>query len=329
MVIDMIPAISYVTAHSGSFSDLRRCILSVLKDCYHSRVPFEHLVWIDGHSKDLSPEEITQRAAIQQLEKACNGSLKIYWSHYNEGKSFCVNRLLSLSQGNVVSFLDSDDWIFRGRTLQTISTFVDHNINILGTQYMTGPSNLSRVDESRYPLTDTDIRKNLIFFPYLLYSSLSISLDFIRSNNLFFDESLKAGLDIDFYYKIMRYSTVQNSKFCSVYYTRNPHGLTSTSKTRAIQLNSHLSIIRKILSEGDSGSLTSQIDYLSVKLMQKIAIDFKATCTFQPPPSLALLERNILTNWCSLNNTTSFIGRLPFEHKVDLISKLFSLAVNG
>ena len=84
-----------------------------------------------------------------------------------------LNRLLSLSQGNVVSFLDSDDWIFRGRTLQTISTFVDHNINILGTQYMTGPSNLSRVDESRYPLTDTDIRK---------ISSFPLPLVFISFN---------------------------------------------------------------------------------------------------------------------------------------------------
>ena len=103
MVIDMIPAISYVTAHSGSFSDYR-CILSVLKDCYHSRVPFEHLVWIDGHSKDLSPEEITQRAAIQQLEKACNGSLKIYWSHYNEGKSFVKSSLIVISRQCSVVF---------------------------------------------------------------------------------------------------------------------------------------------------------------------------------------------------------------------------------
>ena len=131
MVIDMIRL--YLTSlRSGSFSDLRRCILSVLKDCYHSRFPFEHLVWIDGHSKDLSLKDYPE-SCNSAIRNSLQWFVKIYWSHYNRVRVLCKSSLIVISrQCSVV--LDSDDWIFRGRTLQTISTFVDHNINILGTQ---------------------------------------------------------------------------------------------------------------------------------------------------------------------------------------------------
>ena len=174
----MTKTITYLTSHKGRFRDLNRCIKSVYRDMKDSNIDGAHYVWLDG------PLDDGDNSLVFQLEDELFPYLRIFASSFNCGKGYGMNRLMSLADSEYFSFLDSDDWILRGKTRQSLSFLETHDLDACGTSYLTGDRKCSVCDQNLYPTETLDIIANFLFFPYLLFSTLTLKSQYIYTQRL-------------------------------------------------------------------------------------------------------------------------------------------------
>ena len=102
----------------------------------------------------------------------------------------------------------------------------------------------------QYPLDDTAIKKTSSL-SLSIYSSLCINRKFLLKHNLFFDTSLRAGLDYEFYSRLFAHSIVENYPQPLVIYSINDSGITGSSLTRKLQLSVHQAVLSNLLYSPD------------------------------------------------------------------------------
>ena len=307
--MNIIRSISYLTSHFGRFSDLKKCIASVFSDHYLSKIEYEHLVILDGLKYNSESIE-----SYKSLETIYAG-VQIIVSPSNSGKSDCLNRLLTYAKHDLICFLDSDDWQLLTRSKRMIEV---HNIfenTVIGSNYLTGPYNLKIVHGSRYPLRDSEIRKQFIFFPFLLFSSLSIKRKPFIESKTFFNSTLRAGLDYEFYHRLMNIFECINIPDYLVYYTQNPDGITSTSQSRLSQLNTHMHTISLILMTPNIAK--SESLSLSQLIINKIAYGINPSETAK---RIAYKQLHSIEDDWSRSRCTEFISRLEQGSRKNLVN---------
>jgi len=258
--------ISYLTSHKGSFSDIKRCIRSIQADHIKSGIRYEHLVWVDGVASNS--EEIDQ---YKELEKGSGDNLYFIVSSENKGKSHAMNSLIEVANGKIISFIDSDDWVLPGRSSETNRYISEFEQTCVGSWYYTGDRALKTIELAEYPLTSSEIRAYFLFFPYILFSSLSIRSDILQKDEqLRFDETIRAGLDYEFYSKLLGRVEVSNIPKPLVFYTKNPNGITRDRVSRQMQLNTHARVAKTILSTyiKDHEVLTSLVNILMLSVSE-------------------------------------------------------------
>ena len=229
--------LSYLTTHKGDFKDLFRCIISVQRDLRHAGiVDYEHLVFIDGDS-----------LAIPFINSLDISNVIFIYSPINHGKAYCINKLISYAKGKYLFFLDSDDWNLLGRTSSQLHVLESSSNLIYGSNFLFWDGK-NYFSDSNYPLDNLNIKLNFWRYPYILYSSISVRKDVIVSNNLFFSEDLRAGLDYEFYSRAFSSLCVKNSKEpLVVYQVGSKNGITSNPATRLSQLAVHKKIMASML----------------------------------------------------------------------------------
>ena len=203
----------------------------------HRKYNYEHLIWLDGEKVDDLPAHLLSFP-----------SLKFFSSSDNLGKSYCVNRLIHSSKGQYIFFIDSDDLNILGRTSTQIEYLKKHTNIILGSNFLFLNGKSAHLS-SNYPLDNLHIKLGFWSHPFLLYSSMCIERKCLLSSGILFNERLRAGLDYEFYSRIFQHLSVENIPNPLVMYRINKHGISHSSSTRKIQLNTHLNVLQTLLSD--------------------------------------------------------------------------------
>jgi glycosyltransferase involved in cell wall biosynthesis len=113
----MLPKISIITPSYNQAETLERTILSVLDQGYPN---LEYFI-IDGGSTDNSLE------IIKKYE-----SKLTYWiSEKDRGQSHAINKGLIKATGDIIAWINSDDWYNTGAFLKIASIFQSSNIGLL------------------------------------------------------------------------------------------------------------------------------------------------------------------------------------------------------
>jgi glycosyltransferase involved in cell wall biosynthesis len=233
-------SVSYLTSHKGSKADLRRCIKSVVADAKYSGITdYEHLVFLDGLGGEYCDDALSSFIEDSRI--------KIKHSETNRGKAACVNELIRSAEGEFILFLDSDDWSFPGRTRLQLQVIEREPETILGSNYYAWDG-AGGFRESVYPISDIDIKINFWRFPFLLYSSICIRKEDFVGNNLYFDESLRAGIDYEFYSRAFQKLRVKNTvEHMVCYRAGNKGGITKSPESRREQLRVHRDVMLSLL----------------------------------------------------------------------------------
>ena len=113
----------------------------------------------------------------------------------------------------------------------------------------------------------------------------------------------------------------------SVFYTKNPSGITASAKTRAIQLNTHLTVIYNVMSEGNGKYFDKEIKYISNNLLASITSDYKLNETLKMEFDPKKLFTTFKSNWININNPCSILYRLAVEDRIDLLTRIFNSAI--
>lgn len=103
----MLVKLSIITVTLNSAKSLRKTIDSVLGQSYES---FEHII-IDGKSTDNT----------EQVVRSYNDPRIIFRSELDSGLYHAMNKGLSIAQGDLICFLNSDDWLFDNTVLSDIA----------------------------------------------------------------------------------------------------------------------------------------------------------------------------------------------------------------
>lgn len=218
---------------------LSKCIDSVLKQTYSN---FELLLINDGSTDDSG----------KVCDKYAQIDSRIHVFHKdNGGVSSARNLGLNYAQGNLICFIDSDDWI--EDTYLSDFDFVNNKADLYVQGYKKYSARKHKIISEHY-LNTVDIHSNLPQF-YIEVEEKHIinspcfklfSREIINSNSIRFDEFISFGEDhlfsLDFFYNCA--SVFLTPKAGYVYFISDSESLTkkyvSCEKMRYYSLNSYL-----------------------------------------------------------------------------------------
>lgn len=191
------PLVSIITPSYNQGKFIRQTIDSVLAQTYKN---IEYIV-IDGGSTDET---------IEILE-SYHGKVR-YISEKDNGQGNAINKGLALASGDILGFLNSDDYLLPDAVQNIVDTFA-------GTSCLWVSGDYKIVDSQNRP-----IQKAVVFYKQLLrlFSSKGMFLlvDYIIQPSTYwrrelmqkvgkFDESLDYVMDYDYWLRAMEYSPVK------------------------------------------------------------------------------------------------------------------------
>lgn len=211
---------------------LRQCVDSLLMQTYQD---YELILVDDGSSDD-------SLSICKAYSSSCKNVHVIHQN--NAGVSSARNLGLKRAAGELVTFVDSDDWVDRDYLESMVSPLSVHDSDLVISGFI-----LDRVDSSdNYSFSDTFIHIDKedasifhsIFQSRLLYGPCCklYKTDIIRRNRLFFPINLSYGEDRIFNYEYL--SCIDTILVCSYtgyhYILNNPESLTSKKREDLFEL---------------------------------------------------------------------------------------------
>ncbi len=196
-----MPKISIITPFYNSEKFLEKCILSVLEQSFKD---FE-LILVDDGSIDNSLN-IAQKYIKDERVKI--------FSKDNEGQGVARNFALKEAKGDIVFYLDSDDWIEKDALLKIVEKFNKNNPDVLffnaykfyeetkiKNEYRYIDSYFLRHKEENFsPIIASDILFNTGGLPFRVYRK-----DFLIKNNIEYSKT-RFIEDSKFYIKALLYA---------------------------------------------------------------------------------------------------------------------------
>ncbi|MDO8575677.1 MAG: glycosyltransferase [bacterium] len=191
-VFSPIPKVSVIIPAYNRAKYISKAIESVLNQSFKD---FE-IILIDDGSKDETAE-----IAYKYIN---DPRLKITLNDKNRGISYSRNRGLSLSKGEYIAMLDSDDvWIDSDKLAKQVK-FLSENENhaLVGTQVTLIDDNGKFIKNLElYSTSDESIRENMLLRNQFAQSSILIrKRAVLESGN--YDENLRVWEDYDLWLKI-------------------------------------------------------------------------------------------------------------------------------
>lgn len=201
--------ISIITVCLNSGKTIERAIRSVISQQYHD---LEYII-IDGGSVDDTCE------MIQKYEKDIS-----YWiSEPDEGIYDAMNKGICAATGDVIAFLNSDDW-YEKNTLHCIEKYFQEN----DVDMVSG--GICLVQDGKVSITDSEDTEDVddyffnIVFPH---PSLFVKADLFKRYGLF-DLTYKIAADYDWMLRVcLAGASVLTIKDCLTYFT---YGGVSTAR---------------------------------------------------------------------------------------------------
>lgn len=180
----------------NSAAYINRCVNSLNKQKFKN---FE-AIFIDDCSKDETYK------ILKDFENS-NNNFKVLQTNKNSGPATARNLGISIARGKYICFLDSDDWWFKFK----LSTVYDYSLK--NTEEIFCHNELLFLDEKlkkklRYEIKDKNFYEHLLLESnQLSTSATTVSLNFIRKNNILFNEENThfSVEDYDFWLKLTFY----------------------------------------------------------------------------------------------------------------------------
>ena len=190
------------------------------------------LIILDDSSTDNTKEIITPFLSDARIRYIRN--------ELNLGITKNRNKILSVSRGEYIAVLDSDDFWINSSKLEKQVEFLEQN-----TKYALVGTNMQIVDEEGHPTNkiyyaenDKNIRSRILIKNQFCHSSV-----LYRKNNFTYDESLSIWEDYDLWLRIGLENKFANLPIFGVAYRR--HSTQSDSQKRKESLKSLDGIIKK------------------------------------------------------------------------------------
>ena len=189
----MKPLVSIVTVSFNSESTIRDTIESVLNQTYKK---IEYII-VDGASRDNTLK------IIKEYEKDFEdkGIIYKYISEKDKGIYDAMNKGITLSTGDIVGLINSDDWYEKDGVEKIVNTMISQNLDFVYADIkIIAPkgnfikkSKLSNWVTSRYWNHPTTFLKRKVYTKYR-YKCESIHDDLDLLLKLRKDENIKAGV---------------------------------------------------------------------------------------------------------------------------------------
>ncbi len=175
-------------------------LVTVLLPCYNAELFIEEAVRsimnqtysnleiliIDDCSTDSS-FEIISRLAIEDVR------IRIVKNEKNLKLIKTLNKGLDLAQGAYIARMDADDVSLPERIeKQMIHMLSNPEVDLCGTNYIMINAKGHKIGLSKYPLTDLDIKLNLLFFNPLAHPTVLFKSDFIKKIGKYKEEFINA-----------------------------------------------------------------------------------------------------------------------------------------
>jgi glycosyltransferase involved in cell wall biosynthesis len=245
------PQVSIMMLSYNRAKYIGTAIESVLNQTF---VNWELLI-LDGGSRDNSHDVISQYLR--------NPRIKFIKQPENISISKHRNDALKIAGGKYVAVLDSDDVWIDSEKLEKQFNFLEKN-----SDYVLVGSNFERIDENgraikkiTSALTDTDIRKNLLFRNEFAHSSVMYKVSALRQiPNSGYDETLPVWEDYDLWLRLGQIGKLANLADFTTAYRVHRSSISKEKKIRGAVL------IMKIISRYRNSYPNFYLAYLKALL---------------------------------------------------------------
>ncbi len=149
-----------------------------------------------------------------------------------------LNLGVGMSNGELIARLDSDDVMVTERlTLQAEEFLRDTNLVLLGSQVRYISSSNELIGQSLYPLTDADMRFQIMYRNPLAHPSVVFKRDiFLKVGG--YREFSEGAEDYDLWIRMSQHGVIRNLSRPLTFYRRSTHQVTTMNYSRQIYLDS-------------------------------------------------------------------------------------------
>ncbi len=194
------------------------------------------IITVDDGSTDNSME-------ILKSYSVKDSRVKVFQNEGNRGVSYSLNHALRHTSAPLVVRMDSDDIMVKDR-LEKQYAYMQQNPDcvVLGGQEIYIDENDEITGNTRYPLTDTEIKRKFFQFQPIADPTSMYNRAKIPSEVFYFDESLTVAEGLDLYFRLFKYGKFANLEDPIVLYRQRQGSLFSTDIKRTFKF---ISLVRK------------------------------------------------------------------------------------
>jgi glycosyltransferase involved in cell wall biosynthesis len=242
------PKISVITVCFNSESTIEDSILSVKHQDYQD---FEHII-IDGASTDET---------LSVIKANKHDKLKVF-SAPDRGIYDAMNKGLTKVSGDIVVFLNADDWYAGPNIFSTVAKNFNKNLDYIygDLSFVSGQDKkIIRKWQAKSKIPFSLISNSMPPFPAMFFN-----VKVFKVYGLFFDTTFRISGDYDFCIKLHQYKTVKTAYIlCNMVFMR--YGGASTAGPIAIYKSN-----REVLKALKNANVKAPLFNLFLKLMSKI-----------------------------------------------------------
>lgn len=277
--MDSSPLLSVLLPVFNSEPFVAEAIKSVLNQSFKD---FEFLIF-DDCSTDKSFE-------IIEDFKRKDSRIKVFLNEKNLGVVESRNKLINLSKGKYIAWLDSDDIAFENRFEEEIKFLEEHpEIGMVGSYPIIIDENSKKTGKWWFETDHQKLKIELFFHSPFLSSSVMIRKSCLPQN--FYDSRFPVAEDFDLYSKISERFDVANIPKFLVKYRINSKGLSKSNTGKMEQLS--VQVIKE-----HAERLGIKLDETTIKNLRKPKIASKIAFNdiAEIEKSLILLKDMLLKN---------------------------------
>jgi len=193
------PRVSIVMAVHDGAAHLRAAIESVLAQ---TMADFE-LIVIDDGSTDETPAIVHEYATRDRRIVAVRNAANI-------GLTKSLNRGLAMARGEFIARQDADDTSLPGRLAAQVAFLDAHpEVGLVGTAYHVIDEQGNRRATHRTPVSDTEIRWEMLFHNAFCHTSVMFRRSLLRVERGY-DETFPVCQDYEFWSRLLRHTVAAN-----------------------------------------------------------------------------------------------------------------------
>ena len=194
------PQVSVIMAVHNGERYLREAMESLLCQSLHG---FEFIAVDDGSTDGTGRMLEEYGAKDSRVVLLCN--------KHNVGLTASLNRALSVARGELIARQDADDVSSSDRfALQAAHMKGNPGVGLLGTAYHVVDARGERIATHKPPVTDTEIRWQMLFHNAFCHSSVMVRRSLLQGEKGPYDERLPFAQDYDLWDRLLQRTHAAN-----------------------------------------------------------------------------------------------------------------------